>query len=542
MSSAELNSFGPQDMVRGRAQLVGDLKLPGMLHARLLISPLAHGRINSLDAKKALALPGVKAVVTASDCVQAPSALLAGDEVMHQGQAVAAVAATDPQIAAKALELIEVHYQELPAVLTIEDALEENAPQVRPERAGNLSHENQTTSGDLEAGFASAHLVLHESFSIPSLAAVRPETSTCLARPGHQGLTLWTSTSPLAGTGKELAQALGLQEAAVQVIRPYNQIAPPAHGPALGAAELCAALLASKTGRPVRLALSREEETCLGPHSAGGRARCKLGFSAEGGLTAMDLEIDLMAGAYDFSGDLIKFAMTAGLMVYDMPALRCRCRVVHGHLPPAGTMHGLEGLPACLALETLMNQAAPKLGLDPLSLRLKNASGKDLSACLQRLKDQKPAPETGIACFKSETAGPRGPVHLLCGAAAVETRLNQDTGQIKVERIKLVHGGGAKLGLTQSMILGLGAGLSEELVFDSGHILNPSLSGYRLPGALDLPQMDIEGLGGEDPDQWSLSVLVGPALAHAAGMAGGFWPTTLPLSPQRVLKGTGRLK
>jgi CO/xanthine dehydrogenase Mo-binding subunit len=544
MNRRETKPVEPQDLARGRALMVSDMKLPGMLYARLLLSPVAHGRITSLNAKKALALPGVKALVTAKDLAEPMPGLLTHEEVLHHGHVVAAVAASDPQIAARALELIEVSYEELPAVLSLEDALAQDAALVHKDKPGNIARENRTGSGDTESGLNGSYLVLDECFSIPSLATARPETTTCLAAPGQGGLTLWSNTTPSKKTAPQLAAALGLDESSVEVIRPYLQLTP-ATGPDVCAAELCCAMLAQKIGRPVRICLSREEETCLGPRSAGGLVRCKLGFSQDGGLACMDLEIDLMGGAFDLTGDLSKYVMTTGLMAYDLSSLKCRCRIIHGHLPPAGTLRGLEGLPAAFALESLMNQAAEKLGITPLALRRKNVRGTDLSACLGKLEEQKPASGAGIACFKSQLSqgeGNGGNSRVLCGAAALSARIDPDTGQIFTEHMHLVHTGKQSADFSGGLSLGLGAALCEELQLDAGRIQNPGLGGYRMPGSLDLPRVELTPLGSELPDDWTMAALVGPALAHAVAQAGGFLPTALPVTPERVLKGTGKLR
>ena len=246
MSSAQLNTSGPQDMVRGRAPV--GRRYEAARHAArpaAIEPPWPMAALPALNAQKAEALPGVKAVVTAADCAGAVDYLLAGEKVLHHGQVVAAVAASDPGIAAKALELIDITYEEKPGVLSLEDALAKDAPLVHEDQPGNIAQQDQTISGDCQAGFASAKLVLHECFSIPSLSAARPEPTACLAQPGQGGITLWTNTTNAADTGPQLARALGLPKQEVLIKRPYRQKAP-AGVQELCAAELCAALLAQK--------------------------------------------------------------------------------------------------------------------------------------------------------------------------------------------------------------------------------------------------------------------------------------------------------
>ena len=173
MNASTLGTSVPQvnarSKVLGRAQYAGDIKLAGMLHGKVLRSPHPHARIVRIDATPALALPGVKAVVTGADGPQVPWGVhhkerltLARDVVRFAGEEVAAVAATSEETARDALDLIEVEYEELPALLTPEQALEPQASRIHPGRDDNIAHQIRFERGDVDAAFARAHLV-HEA-------------------------------------------------------------------------------------------------------------------------------------------------------------------------------------------------------------------------------------------------------------------------------------------------------------------------------------------------------------------------------------------
>ena len=485
--------------------MISDMKLPGMLHARLLTSPLPHARLKNLDVKKALALPGVKAVVTAADCAAPQPDILARELVMHHGQAVAAVAASDPQIAARALELIEAYYEELPAIVSMDQALAQGADLVHADRPDNLAARAESQNGDLEKAFASASLVLEDSFSIPGQCAVLPEPVCCLAQPAQKRLTLWSNTNSAQSDKARLARALGLDETRVNIKRPYKQAAP-AMAQGLSPAGLCTALLAQKTGRAVRLALTRQEEACMGARSTASEVQCRLGFDAGGLICALDMRIDMMAGAHNHSSGLAQRALSAAIMTYKIPAHRCEARLIYGHLPPAGDLLGLEGLPAVLAMENLMNRAADELNLAPLAWRQKNLAQDDLAACLQKLGELSPAADSGLACFCMEPAQADDPP--LCGAAALQAELNPQTGQLRAQKVHMAHNLAEPTGLAEALGLGLGAALCEELLFDQGRVQNPSLENYRLAASLDLPELETSSLAGHSGEAWPLAALL----------------------------------
>src|ERR671934_807076 len=319
------------DKVTGAAKYGADIQLPGMLHGMILRSPHAHARIRSIDTSKAEALPGVRAVATATDFpiiedrvidfaeVQGNARMmaeniLAHDKALYTGHAVAAVAATSPHIAEEALTRIVVDYEVLPAVLTLHDAMKPDAPLLhetmttrfrveRFERGQDTSeHSNiaghlQFTRGDLAQGFSEADVIVERAFSTQTVhqGYIEPHASTASwAADGH--LTLWTSTQGPFAIRTATAAILNIPESMVQVI-------PLEIGGGFGAKLVAyldpvAAILSRKSGRPVKMVMDRKEVfEGTGPTSAT-FMRCKIGATRDGRITAAQLYLVYEAGAF----------------------------------------------------------------------------------------------------------------------------------------------------------------------------------------------------------------------------------------------------
>ncbi|HJS02674.1 MAG TPA: molybdopterin cofactor-binding domain-containing protein, partial [Variovorax sp.] len=271
MNASTLGRSVPQvnarSKVLGRAQYAGDIKLAGMLHGKVLRSPHPHARIVRIDATQALALPGVKAVVTGADGPQVPWGVhhkerltLARDVVRFAGEEVAAVAATSEEIARDALDLIEIEYEELPAILTPEQALQAQAPLVHPGRDANIAHQIRFERGDVDAAFARAHLVHEATYTTHSQYPGYMEPMASVASIDADGrLQVWTSTQSAFLVRARLAAVLELPVSRVRVIQATT-------GGGFGgkiiedANSLIAGLLALRSGKPVRLVNNRLED------------------------------------------------------------------------------------------------------------------------------------------------------------------------------------------------------------------------------------------------------------------------------------------
>ena len=294
---------------RGTALYTDDLKLPGMLHGQILRSPLAHARIKHIDVSKAAALPGVKSVLTAADTPKIkygnwrlfPETQdeypLAVDKVRFIGDEVAAVAAVDLDTAEEALGLIVVEYEELPAVFDVDSASAPGAPVLHDYCPSNVSVNRKIQYGDLEKGFAESDYIREDTFTVHAQSHAYLEPCSALAQTDQDGrITLWTSTQVPYIVQCLLASTLGMRENDIRVVKPFV-------GGGFGGKmelrtwEFCAALMAKKTGRPVKFTLTREEEFLAGRRRHPMKLQSKVGFKKDGTLVAKDLKITLDGGA-----------------------------------------------------------------------------------------------------------------------------------------------------------------------------------------------------------------------------------------------------
>jgi 4-hydroxybenzoyl-CoA reductase alpha subunit len=374
------------EKVTGRAIYTDDMKLPGMLHGALLRSPHAHALIKRIDTSKAKALRGVKDVITAEDTPKikygnwrlVPESQdelpLAVGRVRFIGDEVAAVCAVDKETAERACELIEVEYELLPAVFDVDAATAEGAPAVHEKYPDNVSLSREILVGDLDEAFAKADYVREDVFTTHPVQHAYLEPCSSIAAPDEGGrLTLWTSTQVPYIVQCLLASTLGLPENHVRVIKPCV-------GGAFGGKmelrkwEFCAALMALRTGRPVKFTLTRFDELAYGRRRHPMTLRSKIGFTKEGIITGRDFDVLLDGGAYNAMGPTAAFLCgNFGGMLYRFPAYHYRGRHVYTNVPPASAMRGFGAPQALFACETQMNIAAEELGIDPIDLRLRNA-------------------------------------------------------------------------------------------------------------------------------------------------------------------------
>ena len=404
---------GP-DKVTGRAKYTADLKLPGMLHAKLFGSPIAHGRIKRLDVSKARALPGVVDVLTAADVpdgwygvspAREDEQILARDRVRYVGDEIAAVAAVDEETAERAIKLIEVDFEELPAVFDPVAAMAPGAPVIHPEKpryAGNINTTVDWDFGDVATGFAEADHVREQRFVGNRTYQAPMEPHASVARWEHHAgrLTMWTSTQTPHYVHRSLSRTLGIPMGNIRVIRP-------AVGGGFGAKaeatplDFCAAIFAKRTGRPVMMEYSREE---MFRHFRGRHKQyidLKIGVKRDGTITAVEQRVVLDGGAYTSYGVIT--AYYAGSMLptlYKMPNYRYHGTRIYTNLPASGAFRG-HGVPQPrFAFESLLDMIAEDIGLDPIDIRLQNAmtpntrtcNALDVSSCeftatLQRARD-----------------------------------------------------------------------------------------------------------------------------------------------------------
>jgi CO/xanthine dehydrogenase Mo-binding subunit len=381
--------------VTGAARYTVDVGIPGMAHAKLLRSPYPHARIRSIDTAAARAHPGVIAVVTSDDLgdvnlvyghAVADHPLIAVDKVRYAGEVVAGVVAEDATTADEALQLIDVDYDPLPYVMTVDEALAETAPilhekpgEQRPHRGfeediqrthPNVCSHSRQAWGDIDRAFAEADHVVEGEFHYPMCYAYAMEPYTAVAQWSEGELTVWSSAQHPYMVRDDLAHCFGLPLSAVRVIVPYV-------GGGYGSKsytkiEPLTAALALRAARPVRLALN-VEESILTTRGDAATIKVRTAFDHEGHILGRQARILLNSGAYAENSPLVgrKAANRLG-GPYRIPALEVTCSVVYTNTAPASSFRGFGAPQVIFASESQMDEAAERLGLDPLELRLRN--------------------------------------------------------------------------------------------------------------------------------------------------------------------------
>jgi len=370
------------DKVTGRARYTADIAAPGALVGRILRSPHPHARIVSIDTAAARALPGVQAVCTGEDTPVPFGVLpiaenefpLARDKVRYRGDPVAAVAAVDEATAERALALIAVEYEVLPAYFTAKAARKTGAVAIHDDKPDNVLREVHAEFGDSAAGFAAADLVREQSFTFAEVNHAHMEPNATLAEYDMErdGVTLHTTTQVPYYVHLKVAACLQIQEAQVRVIKPFL-------GGGFGARteclhfEIIAALLAHRARAAVRLLQTREETFLAHRGRPWTAVKMKIGLKRDGRITALALEATQAGGAYAGYG-IITILYTGALMhgIYDIPAIKHDAWRVYTNLPPCGAQRGHGTVDTRAAFEALLTDMAAELGLDALAVRQKN--------------------------------------------------------------------------------------------------------------------------------------------------------------------------
>ncbi len=378
---------GP-DKVTGKAVYTYDMVLPGMLYGKILQSPYPHARILNIDTSKAEKLTGVKAVITGKDTPGIPygnwriypvlmdELALAIDKVRYIGDGVAAVAAIDEDIAEEARDLIEVEYEELPAVFDVEEAMKDGAPQLHEGTKNNIKPRavRQISYGDVEQGFKEADYVREDRIYLQAQSHAYMETHVAVASSDTAGrLTMWTSTQSPFFTQWVLARALGMREGDIRVIKPHV-------GGGFGGKfelfpnEVCAAILSKKTGMPVKIVYNREEEFSSSRRKHPIIFDMKTGVKKDGTLVARQVRGILDAGAYMGVSATVNFVTGFFHTVpYRIPNFLYNGYPVYTNKSVSGAMRGLGATQAIFASNSQLDMIAEDLGIDPLEMKLKNA-------------------------------------------------------------------------------------------------------------------------------------------------------------------------
>lgn len=479
-----------KDKITGRIKYVNDINFPGMLYAALKTSPHAHARIISIDVTEARKAPGVRAVVTGEELPYVVGLYLgdkyplARGKARHYGEAVAAVIADSEAEAKLALDLIKVSYEQLKPVLSIEDALKEDALLVHeemekyqhisailPEPGTNVANRTKIRKGNLKDGFDSSDMIIEEVFSFPTGDHVAMETRAAIAEIKSDGQIVITSTSQAPFVVKSLMSHF-FQIPAGKI----TVLAPPIGGGFGGKAGIqleALAYLLSKAvgGRPVKLVNTREEDFTNSPGRIGFKGKVRLGCSNMGEIKAMELVYMFDAGAYsDYSVNISRAAAIACTGPYRVENLSCDSLCIYTNHPFTNAFRGFGHMELSFAIERALDIMAEKLSLDPADIRLINAirngdrsptgslmdeNTGDLRECINRVKKNLDWDE-GIYIRTSDNKVRAKSITCLWKAPAMPTNTDagaiitfNDDGSINLHISIVEIGQGTRTGLAQ---------------------------------------------------------------------------------------------
>ena len=386
------------DKVTGKAAYAADTNMPGMIWGKVLRSPHAHARIKSIDTSAAEALPGVKSVITSKDIVDFPiekGALMLGiqdmrwmcrnvmarDKALFHGHPVAAVAATSQEIATQALGLIKVDYEVLPFSIDVEDAMKPGAPilhdhikfEGKPSNiAGTLEHKK----GDIEAGFKEADVIVERSFKTEAVHQGYIEPHACLVSVTDGKATIWSSSQGQFMVRAMCAYLTGMAQSDIRAIP--AEIGGGFGGKTIIYLEPLALAMARKTGRPVKMVMTRDEVMRASGPTSGSVSKVRIGAKKDGTIVAGEGTYWLQAGA--FPGSPIRGAAGCAFGPYDIANAYTKGYDVVSNRSKVAAYRAPGAPIGAYAVECVLDELAEKLKMDPLELRLKNAAKQGTKA------------------------------------------------------------------------------------------------------------------------------------------------------------------
>ncbi len=366
--------------VTGAAQYVADIHMPGMLHAAILRSPHPHARILAIDTNAARKMPGVKAVVTGEDTAKQKWGAFRPDlyplaigKVRYVGDEVAAVAAIDPETARAAVDSIVVQYEVLPGVFSLDEAMAPGASLVHDDTPGNVAHEFAFERGEVDAGFQASAVIVEGTWELQRQWHSSLETIGCVAHWTGNRVSMWCNTQTAFLARGRYSVALGVPESQVRVIQ--TEV-----GGGFGGksgddnGSVIAAILARKSGKPVKYIHTREEEFLASHPRMPMRYWVKLGFSKAGKVLAKEIRMWADNGAYTGKSQAILGAATVRHdALYKYPCARAKSTLLYTNLVPTGAFRGFGNPSADWAVEQAWDLAAEKLNMDVVDLLRLNA-------------------------------------------------------------------------------------------------------------------------------------------------------------------------
>ena len=480
------------DKVTGRANFGADMKMPGMLWGKIKRSPHAHARIISVNAEKAMALPGVKAVTTRADFPDIPPDkrtigamphnlwdlsrnCMAKGKALYEGHAVAAVAATSPAIAEQALDLIEVEYEVLPHVMDVEAAMAPDAPllhddiftagvEPKPTKPSNVSKMVRFAKGDVEAGFGEAEIVIERRYTTKPVHQAYIEPHACVVSVASDGqTTIWSSSQGQFMVRAYTSRIAGAEDnASIRAIP--AEIGGGFGGKTIIYLEPLAYMLSKKSGRPVKIVMSREEVfRGTGPTSAA-VVEVKLGAKRDGRITALEAVLKYQAGA--FQGSPVQQGCICGLAVYDLPNA-----VVTGYdvlcNRPKVAAYRAPGAPiGSFAVESCVDELARELGIDPLRMREINGAKDGTKAThgptwnnigyMKTIEAAKAHPQVNVPLGPNQGRGiASGYWHNAGGESSAACHVNEDGTVTVTEGHPDIGGSRASMAMMVAEVLGV---------------------------------------------------------------------------------------
>lgn len=377
------------DKVTGKARFGADISAPGMLVGLTLRSPHAHARIKSIDTSAAEALPGVHAVVTRADFAEITDDdtiadildnVMAGDMVLYDGHAFAAVAASSEAVAKRALKLIKVEFEKLPHVTDVDAAMAKDAPALHAGRANesvpagmppNVLARYEFGHGDIEAGLAKADRVIERTYKTEATHQGYIEPHACLATMNHDGQAdLWCTTQGHYMVRNVCAAIMGLEQGQLRVTP--SEIGGGFGGKTTVFLEPVALALAKKTGRPVKMVMTRSEVLRATGPTASSSIDVRMGMTKDGRITAAEAVLRYQGGAYP--GSPVEFGSMSAFAAYDLENVKSVGWELVTNRPKQAAYRAPGAPMAAFAVESTVDELAKGFGLDPLDVRLKNAA------------------------------------------------------------------------------------------------------------------------------------------------------------------------
>lgn len=501
------------DKVTGRAAFGADFDLPDSLHGAVLRSPFAHARILNINTSRALALPGVKAVITSQDLPQIPddqatvngqppdfqdmsANVLARGKVLYEGHAIAAVAAVDRQSAEAALQAIEIEYEVLPHVIDVQQAMEPDSPLLHenmftqgisppPKQPSNVASRYEQIHGDVELGFAEADVIINEEFTTQPVHQAYIEPHACLARVASDGQTeIWCSSQGQFMVRAYCARLLDMPLAQIRVIP--LEIGGGFGGKTTVYLEPLAVLLARKSGRPVKMQMSRAEVFKATGPASGAFISMKIGARNDGTLVAAQAILCYQAGA--FAGSPVKLGCMTAFAPYDIANVKMIGYDIVVNRPKSAAYRAPGAPMASFAAESLIDMVAQRLQMDPVELRLKNAARQGTQTAygprfreigyVETLEAAKNHPHYSAPLGKNQGRGiASGYWFNIGGQSSAAITLNEDGTATVTTGNPDIGGSRASMAMMAAEVLGVDISRVQPRVADTSSIAYTDLTG-----------------------------------------------------------------